>query len=113
MTTIKIREEKIKGCPVLKVEGRLDAASTATLEARLSSHLEKGVDKILIDFSKIEYLSSAGMRLLLSVNKRLQEAGGFLGLYSLRESVREIVKLAGFEKILTIYADEKEVIQTI
>ena len=113
MVAIKIREEKIKGNPVLKVEGRIDAASAATLGARLDGHLEKGASKILIDCSKIEYLSSAGMRILLSTNKRLQDAGGFLGLYSLREGVSEIIKIAGFEKIITIFADEKEVIQTI
>lgn len=113
MTNIKIREEKIKGNPVLKIEGRIDAASAAILDAKLEGHLDKEAKTILLDFSKVEYLSSAGMRILLSVNKRLQEKGGFLGLYSLRETVREIIKLAGFEKILTIFADEKEVIQTI
>ena len=57
---------------IIRCEGRLDAMTSPQLENAMNSWVEKKRNHILIDFSRIDYLSSAGMRLLLSMTKRLR-----------------------------------------
>lgn len=93
---------------IVRVEGRIDAASAPALENKLTSLIEDKQIWILMDFSKVDYLSSAGMRLLLSLTKKLKSRGGKLALCGMGEEVMEIIKMAGFERILHIYPTEKE-----
>ena len=65
----------------------------------------------MLDFTRIDYLSSAGLRILLSATKKLKEKKGTLILFSLQEEVLEIIKMAGFDKILHICLNEKEALQ--
>ena len=98
---------------IVRIEGRLDAASTPQLERALEPLLKEGVTRLLLDFTQVEYLSSAGMRLLLSVTKRLKVKGGLLLLFSLGDEVKEIIRMAGFEKILQICGTEAEAVRQL
>ncbi|MEX0961923.1 MAG: STAS domain-containing protein [Simkaniaceae bacterium] len=111
--SIKMRQEAISGFPLLIIEGRIDANAVVVMESKLSEFLSKGEKKILIDLGQVAYLSSTGMRLLLSVSKQLKEREGELMLYALKDEVHEIIKMAGFEKILSIYPSKKAVIATL
>ena len=102
---IQIEEEKEKN--IIRLEGRIDAMSSPQLEKEITKLLEKGRDVLLVDFSRVDYLSSAGMRLLLSITKKLKAKQGKCLFFSFNEEVLEIVKMAGFEKILNIYPNEK------
>jgi len=110
---ISIRKEAIAGKPLLIIEGRLDTAAVPVLDAKIEEELGEGHAKILLDFTNVGYLSSSGMRLLLSLSKKLKEQGGELLLFSIKEEVMEIIKLAGFEKILSIYHDRKAAVAAV
>ncbi len=99
-------EEASRGI-LIRVEGRMDATNTPKLEAKMQELLSAGKTHILLDFAKVDYLSSAGMRLLLSITKKLTDTGA-LHLCSINEEVMEIIKMAGFERILCIYRTEQE-----
>lgn len=105
---MNVTKDEQHGKVILRPEGRLDAISSPQLETALNRILDEKQTRILIDFNKIDYLSSAGMRLLLSMTKRLKTKGGGLGLFSIHEDVMEIIRMAGFEHILSIYHDEKQ-----
>ena len=111
--TLKIKLEKLEIGILLRIAGRLDAPSTPILEKDMQSLLDGGQLYFLLDFTEVEYLSSAGMRLLLSVTKKLKPKGGLLCLFSLGEEVREIIKMAGFEKILAISETEAEALKRL
>ncbi|MGE0198728.1 MAG: STAS domain-containing protein [Simkaniaceae bacterium] len=96
---------------IIRIEGRLDAASTPLLERKLQELIGGGVKNIVLDFSQVNYLSSAGMRLLLSTTKKLKGAGGALHCCSVGEEVMEIIKMAGFERIIHIFPTEQEALQ--
>ena len=70
--------------------------------------LTKSEAKVLVDFSKVDYLSSAGMRLLLSTTKKMKKNEGKLIFFSISDEVMEIIRMAGFERILSIYGSEQE-----
>jgi len=107
---LKITEDQNEQIKILHLEGRLDAASAPVLEKKLSELFEKPLKYLLIDFSKIDYLSSAGMRLLLSYSKKLKNLGGQLAFCSIGDEVMEVIKMAGFERILSIYPKEQDAI---
>lgn len=108
---LNIELNEIEKKILIKVEGRLDAPSSPSLERKINSLIEEGKHQILIDFSKVDYLSSAGLRLLLSATKKLKAKEGYLVLFSIPDEVMEIIKLAGFQKILTICKNEQEALQ--
>ncbi len=93
---------------ILRLDGRLDATSSPLLENKLSHYVDERYGAILIDFLRVDYLSSAGLRLLLSITKKLKARGGLLILFNMNDEVMEIIKMAGFDRILAIFPDEKD-----
>jgi anti-anti-sigma factor len=93
---------------VIRLSGRIDAASAAVLENKIGELLAQGSSLLLLDMAQVDYLSSAGMRVLLSATKKLQGTEGGLLCFSLRKNVMEIIRMAGFERILSLYPTEQE-----
>ena len=69
---LNIQIEHDQGVSLVRIKGRLDAASASLLERKLMEQIEAGKIKLVVDFAKVDYLSSAGMRLLLSTTKKLK-----------------------------------------
>ena len=105
---IDIVQEKKGDVLVLKLAGRLDATSSPVLEKKIFSLIEAENYKLLINFEKVEYLSSAGMRLLLSTTKKLKSKKGKIILCCAVDNVIEVIKMAGFDRILNIKETEQE-----
>ena len=103
---IKCEVEEKDNVVIFRLEGRLDAISAPQFETKLQEQVEAGKKRLLLDFGRVDYLSSAGMRLLLSMTRRLKNEEGQLALCSLNDDVMEIIKVAGFERILNIYPTE-------
>jgi len=105
---LQIKAEEIDKIVILRLQGRLDASSSSVLQSRLNVLIIEGHLIVLLDFSNVDYLSSAGLRVLLSFMKKFDEKKGRLGLFSAIDEVMEVIKLTGFDKILNIYKNEKE-----
>ncbi|MES2122120.1 MAG: STAS domain-containing protein [Chlamydiota bacterium] len=105
--------EQSGGVQILKLEGRVDAITTPSLERELGALVETHHEKLLLDFSKVDYLSSAGMRLLLSYTKKMKGKGGVFAMCDIGEDVMEILKMAGFDKVLAFYPNEAEALKLI
>lgn len=84
----------------IALEGRLDTSTAPELDAELKSSLE-GVTELSFDFEKLEYISSAGLRVLLSAQKVMNKQGSMV-LRKVREEVKEVFEVTGFLDILTI-----------
>jgi anti-anti-sigma factor len=74
----------------------------------LDGILAGGAQKVVVDFTALDYVSSAGLRVLLGAAKKLQGAGKGLRLFGLNETVREVFEISGFSKILTVRGSEAE-----
>jgi anti-anti-sigma factor len=105
---MQIRREEAKGHTIVRLEGRLDAITSAQLEEEISQLLASKKTKIMIDFCGVDYLSSAGLRVILSATKRVKNSSGRLAIFSIHEEVREIITMAGFDKLIAIYNTEDE-----
>ncbi len=110
-TGLNIQIEQDQGASIVRIEGRMDAASAPLLERKLMEQIDGGMIKLVLDFAEVNYLSSAGMRLLLSTTKKLKGGDGGLHLCSVSEEVMEIIKMAGFERIIQIFPTEQEALQ--
>lgn len=90
---------------VIAVSGRLDANSASSLEEECNDVIAAGHLQLILDFNKLEYISSAGLRVLLSVTRKLKTSGGCLSLCAVEGLVKEVISMAGFDGFLTIYTN--------
>ena len=88
------------GKAAFSLEGRLDTVTSPSLEAELNGALE-GVSELTMDFEKLEYISSAGLRVLLAAQKEMNKRG-VMKLTHVNETIMEIFEVTGFSDILTI-----------
>ncbi len=84
------------------ITGRLDGVTAATHEAALRDLLTPGVAALTIDLSALEYVSSAGLRVLLIAAKNIKATGGTVTLASPASNVLEVLRMSGFDKIFAI-----------
>lgn len=88
------------GVLTIALEGRLDTSTAPELDAELNTALE-GVNDLTFDFSALEYISSAGLRVLLATHKRMS-AQGTMKIKGSNETIKEVFDITGFSDILTI-----------
>ena len=94
-------EKQEKGTElVISLAGRLDTITAPELEEQLASGLETK-EKLTFDMEKLEYISSAGLRVLLSAQKKMSKKGGMV-VKNVSEEVMEIFEVTGFADILVI-----------
>ena len=84
----------------IALEGRLDTTTSPDLEEALGESLD-GVTALVFDFTKLDYLSSAGLRVLLSAQKRMNKQGS-MKLVHVNDAVKEVFEITGFADFLTI-----------
>jgi len=84
----------------LSVEGRLDTLTSPELEKEINE-LSSSAEDLVVDFAKLEYISSAGLRVLLSAHKLFAKKGG-MTITNVNETVLDIFEVTGFKDILTI-----------
>ena len=110
---LSIKEDSKDGVHILYVGGRLDVTSAPILEKRLMPLVETPQAKVVINFGDLGYLSSAGLRVMLYAHKRLKSIKGQLAFCCIKPPVMEILQLAGFESILSIYQKEFEALKAL
>ena len=94
-------DKKVNGTALeIALEGRLDTMTAPELEAELNQSMG-GADSLTLDFSKLEYISSAGLRVLLSAHKAMSAKGG-MKVKNVNEIVQEVFEVTGFADILNI-----------
>lgn len=107
---MEISTNEYKHCVLVKVNGRIDSTATPYVEETLNKLISQGSHKIIIDLADVDYISSAGFRLLLVTHKKLAKEKGKLALSSVPERVREAFEIAGLEAIFLIFLDAETAI---
>jgi anti-anti-sigma factor len=93
------------GVLVISVSGRLDAETATDLQTAVLSRVDSGEASIVLDLEGLEYVSSAGLRVVLMAAKRLQQAGGSLVVCSLQDTVLEVFRVSGMDSIIKTASD--------
>lgn len=82
---------------------RLDTGTAPEAESLITSAIERGESKVVIDFSRTEYISSAGLRVILKTAKLLKPKGGALALCNTNEQIQEALEISGFLGIINLF----------
>ena len=85
---------------ILKIDGRLDTTTAPELEAAIDEYVE-GIKELVLDFNGLEYVSSAGLRVILKAQK-LMNVRGSMKLINVSEAIMDVFDITGFADILTI-----------
>jgi anti-anti-sigma factor len=86
---------------VINIKGRLDTTSSPILHQKIQE-LEIDKDLLIIDFKELDYISSAGLRVLLAIKNMLEEKGRQLEIHNVNEVITEVFNVTGFINILNI-----------
>ena len=101
MEELKIEKKQENGVLTVTPEGRVDNATASQLEAQIKESFE-GVQKIVLEFEKVTYISSSGLRVLLNFHKAMEDKGGELIVRKPVELVKGVFDVTGFSNVLNI-----------
>lgn len=105
---VNIKEEQRGDLIILRLKGRLDAISSPGIEKQVFDNINNGWHNMLFDFREVDYLSSAGMRMLLSTTRKLKTLSGKLVVSNVNVNVMDVLKMSGFDHVLEIVQNEEE-----
>lgn len=109
--TIDLKEERKGDVLIMHFRGRLDALSSPVAEKKVFESINNGEHKLLLDFSGVTYLSSTGMRMLLSTTKKMKTLTGRMAVCSLTSNVMDVLKMSGFDHVLELFTNEEEALR--
>ena len=110
---MEFAQEQSGDVMIVKLAGRLDSSAAQPAEENLTRALAGGAPHLAIDMSALQYISSAGLRVLLVVAKKVQQAKGKMVLFGLLPNVREVFSVSGFDKIFAIQSDADAAIAAV
>ena len=96
---------------IVALAGNLDSNTSPQAQQAIDGILAGGARKLVVDFTALDYISSAGLRVLLGAAKRLSGAGSALRLFGLNATVREVFEISGFSTILAVVATEADALK--
>ncbi len=96
---------------VIRIEGKFDTQTSPDVQTQLTQLIDQGATKLVVNFEKLAYISSAGLRVLLAAAKRLKGNSGKLRICGLNEVVQEVFDISGFTTILTVTKTEPEALE--
>lgn len=109
---MKIATRQSQEITIVDLEGRLDSKAVGAVNDEMVSLIQGGAKQLVVNLEKMEFVTSAGLRVLLRSSKLLQGSGGKMKLCSANELVGDILKTAGFDSLLHLYDSETEAIQS-
>lgn len=98
---LQIKKETAGDVLTAQIIGDLNVKTSPHLEEELTKSIG-GMKKLILDFTDVEYISSAGLRVLLAMEKNMRRQGGSMTLSHVNPAVREIIRLAGFLQVMHI-----------
>ena len=108
-----ITETKHDQYSVFKLNGRLDSNTAMGFEQKLFDCIENGTQRLILDFEELDYISSAGLRVILKATKSLKSTEGKLVLCEMQDYVKEVFEISGFDSFLPIEATLDDAVKTV
>ncbi len=110
---MNIETRELKHSSVVSVSGRVDSATAPDLQKSLQALLDSEHNQIVLDLKNVDYMSSAGLRVLVATQKAAKKNGGSLRLAQLSTRVKEVFDLAGLTPVFEIYPDVVEAVGAV
>ena len=99
---MEIIEESQSGINIYRLNGRLDSNTSQGFEKKIFQAIDNGSKSMIIDFKNLDYISSAGLRVIFKATKALKREEGTILLCDMQDYVKEVFEIAGFDSFLSI-----------
>ena len=109
---MKIETRESQGIQIVAFEGNLDTNTSPEAESKINELIDAGKQQLLVNFEQLNFISSAGLRVLLATVKKLNASGGELRICSLNATVQEVFDISGFVTILSVKNTEEEALSS-
>lgn len=110
---MQLHETEHATAAIFHVKGRVDTAASQELERRVLLGLDRGARYLVMDFSDLEYINSAGLRILVMGYQRLHPSGGQVMVCGVRDYIAEIFDISGYDRIFSMHADIRQAMQAL
>lgn len=107
---MEIQTSELKRVTLFEISGRIDSTNASELGEALNAAIDAGRTQVVLDLSNVEYMSSAGLRELVTALKKVKRGTGDLRLASPSPRVMEVLELAGLDSIFEIYPNQVEAV---
>ena len=105
-----LTEEKHNQVAVLCIDGRIDPGTSPEFEAALLGMIQRGERSVVLDFAKVGYISSAGLRVLLIGAKKMKDCQGSICLASLQTSIKDVLAVTGFMNLFRLFKSKESAV---
>jgi anti-sigma B factor antagonist len=109
---MEIIEEKQDAISIFKLNGRLDSNTSQGFEKKIFDAISDGSKSMIIDFKDLDYISSAGLRVILKATKALNREEGKIMLCAMQDYVKEVFEIAGFDSFLPIVGTMEDALES-
>ncbi len=107
---MEINVSEMRRVQLFEVIGRVDSTNATELGTAMDRAVDDGKSNLVLDLSGVEYMSSAGLREMVRILKRVKRVGGDLRIANPSERVREVLELAGLDSVFEIYPTQVEAV---
>lgn len=107
---MEINVSEMRRVRLFEIVGRVDSSNASELGGALDRAADDGNNNLVLDLSGVDYMSSAGLREMVRILKRVKRNGGDLRIANPSERVREVLELAGLDSIFEIYPTQVEAV---
>ena len=101
---MELRREEQDGVSVVYLDGSIDSLKAPAIQEQLLATLGDAPQPVLLDLSGVDYISGAGLRVLLVFSKKIRTQGAAFGVCGLRPQVADVLTMAGFDTIISAYS---------
>ena len=113
MINFRLSVDRDRGAVIVAPAGRLDSVSSPSFDQQVAALVAAGERRIVVDFAEVEYISSAGLRVLLLLARQMKSDRGRLALCGLGDRVQQVFELAGFLPLFRIAATRAAALDTL
>jgi anti-sigma B factor antagonist len=99
---MEVLEKRQDGICILELLGRLDSNTSPEFEKKIFEVIDDGTRSVVVNFASLDYISSAGLRVLLKAAKELKRSDGKIVLCSMKDYIKEVFEIAGFVSLFPI-----------
>ena len=100
---MEITQERFAGKTVVHLNGNLDISASEVLEKSLGSLIDSGEKNLVVDFAKLIYISSSGLRVFMTAANRLVAEKGTIALCGMNDQIKKVFEITGFTRIFNIF----------
>lgn len=110
---IEIKEEQKGKAVIFTLQGRLDSTTSPLVEEKILASIEKGTDDVILDFSSLTYISSAGIRVLVHCHKELEKKHGHIFLASVPKPIENVLYITGFLPYFKVFDGQEQALEAL